>query len=199
MRERVVALAVAVTAAVSVFFVGYSQAESVGLPPLPDDVKMLNGNRADVPSDADVARLVGLLERHEPKVHNRPSELTGISNEEARQVLFDNFQSDLAALNGDPLRLVSGVDVEKVRNDYTAVVNTGHDQPALLSSSMPIFQTGQHIPSLHLESHSQGFSPEDPLVDLTIGHEIGDGVKFPGLDLSPLGLIPLPGQPALVR
>ncbi len=89
--------------------------------------------------------------------------------------------------------------VERFHSDHVAVVQGeggGSPEPMLLQSALPLrtgTDEGPKAPvSLDLQATDTGFEPSNPLVDLTLPEELGEGISLPEADLE----VKLAGAPS---
>lgn len=114
----------------------------------------------------------------------------------------------LTAVFGEVLEEAAGIygnlDVERFTSDYAAVVKLGAsgsenhvegEEPGLLTSTLPLRtenSEGIKVPvDLDLEYEAGALQPENPLVDISIPSEIGQGISLPDIGIT----IDLPDAP----
>lgn len=122
------------------------------------------------------------------------TEYGNASDAKAESVANEHFDSILDDGSSTGPDLKPDQKIIKYQSDTTAIVSDGDDR-AILQSTLPMRATddedGKTRPvSLDLEDHAGFVSPENPLADIRIGDELGDGVSFPdiGVSIRPLGM-----------
>ncbi len=97
---------------------------------------------------------------------------TDISATEAEGLLPLFFSEQLAALNGDPARLLTNLEVVKPLGTNAALISEGKGEFSLLESSIPIeSEVGQDSKQpldLDLERFGDSFIPKNPLADISL-------------------------------
>lgn len=99
---------------------------------------------------------------------------------DAEALLRSVFGSVLESLNQDPARFLSDAKVGSVGEDGATVTSEGDTQ--LLETNIPVQaeeEGGALGPvDLDLAQGAEGWEPENPLVDLTIGHSADEGIEI---------------------
>jgi YD repeat-containing protein len=95
-----------------------------------------------------------------------------ISESEAEGLLPQFFSKQLAALKGDPARLIADLDVVKSLGPNAALISEGEGEFSLLESSAQIeSEVGQDSKQpldIELELSGEGFTPKNPLADMSL-------------------------------
>ena len=108
-------------------------------------------------------------------------EMEGIGREEAEEVIEGVFGD---ALEG-PAQFLDELEIDAFRSDYVAVVAppSPASSPGLISSVLPLRtenQSGEkELVDLGLENSGDYLVPDNPLVDLRIPTDLGDGIVMP--------------------
>lgn len=97
---------------------------------------------------------------------------TNLTAAEAQSLLVEAFPLQLKALNADPARVLSTLEVEKPLGTYGALVSDEEGESAILNSSAPVQSDlggeGKEPVDLALERSGQGFVPENPLTEVEL-------------------------------
>lgn len=96
-----------------------------------------------------------------------------MSASEARSLVDEAFPEAMAALNEDPGRVLTHLDVEKPLGTYAAAVGNGHgEELSLVESSAPVESElggeGEQPVDLTLEESGGGFAPANPITGLEL-------------------------------
>jgi Ca2+-binding RTX toxin-like protein len=109
------------------------------------------------------------------------SAYAGVSDGEAEELLQSVFGPVLAELNQDPARFLSDATVERYAGDGGAVV-TNDGETQLLESNLPLQAEEEDGDAAQLDvtlaPGSEGWEPENPLVDLAIGRSADEGIEI---------------------
>lgn len=176
---------------------------AAGLPPLPNP-------------DAITAALSEGLVKYEKEVRLQEEELESPASiaerESSRQAYADlgpaqaealleaEFGEQLEELNADPARALSDEHLDHAAGEDAATV-TGEGKTRLLETTIPVEAenaAGEEAKvDLTLEETSAGFEPENPLVDLSIGKSVEEGVEVgeDGLTITQAGTEGAVGRP----
>lgn len=176
---------------------------AAGLPPLPDP-------------DAITAALSEGLVKYEKEVRLQEEELESpasiaerensrlayadLGPAQAEALLEAEFGEQLEELNADPARALSDEHLDQTAGEDAATV-TGEGKTRLLETTIPVEAenaAGEEAKvDLTLEETSAGFEPENPLVDLSIGKSVEEGVEVgeDGLTITQAGTEGAVGRP----
>lgn len=105
----------------------------------------------------------------------------GLDREQAKELLQEVFGAELEV----PAEFFDELDVEAFRSDQVALIDSpASGAPAgLLSSTLPLRAENEadekELIDLDLKQEGQHFEPENPLVDVEIPTELGEGVSIP--------------------
>jgi sugar lactone lactonase YvrE len=106
-----------------------------------------------------------------------------ITTAEAEELLTSKFGEALAELNIDPARYLSDAELIQSLGEGAAVV-TSEGQTTLMEGALPIETTNEEGEpekvDLSLEESPEGFEPENPIVETTIGASAEEGVSLGG-------------------
>jgi YD repeat-containing protein len=118
----------------------------------------------------------------------------GLSSGEAQSLLLEAFPEQLSALNEDPARVISGLQLEKPLGTYGALISEPDGEKSILESSVPVESEvggdGKAPVDLSLEPSGEGFAPANPLTKLelpasaegTVRLHEGLGIQLPTAD-----------------
>jgi Ca2+-binding RTX toxin-like protein len=99
---------------------------------------------------------------------------------EAEALLRSVFGSVLENLNQDPARFLSDAKVDRVSEGGATVTSEGDAQ--LLETNIPVQAEEENgelgTVNLDLAESTEGWAPENPLVDLTIGNSADEGIEL---------------------
>jgi YD repeat-containing protein len=97
---------------------------------------------------------------------------TNLTAGEARNLLVEAFPLQLKALNADPARVLSTLEVEKPLGTYGALVSDEEGESAILDSSVPVQSDlggeGKEPVDLALEQVGNSFLPQNPLTEVEL-------------------------------
>ena len=91
---------------------------------------------------------------------------------EAQSLLVEAFPGQLKALNADPARVLSTLEVEKPLGTYGALVSNEEGESAILDSSVPVQSElggeGKEPVDLALEQSGSSFVPQNPITEVEL-------------------------------
>ena len=91
---------------------------------------------------------------------------------EAQSLLLETFPGQLEQLNGDPARVLSELEIEKPLGTYSALVEAGNGESAILDSSVPVESDlggeGKAPVDLTLERSGTSFVPRNPITEVEL-------------------------------
>jgi YD repeat-containing protein len=134
------------------------------------------------------------LESPQAEAEREASELAyaNLSTGEEEQLLREQFEAQLEAIDSDPARVLDELTLERIDSPTEALVNLG-GETLLLEAEVPLRAREEdgdlRKVELGLEESAEGYEPANPLVDLTLPAssdepiEIGDR----GLSVSAVG------------
>ena len=97
---------------------------------------------------------------------------TNLTAGEAQSLLVEAFPGQLKALNGDPARVLSELEIEKPLGTYAARVEAGEGESAILDSSVPVQSEiggeGKAPVDLTLERSGSSFVPRNPITEVKL-------------------------------
>ncbi len=100
------------------------------------------------------------------------SAYTNLTAGEAQSLLVESFSRQLKALNADPARVLSALEVEKSLGTYGALVSDDEGESAILNSSAPVQSDlggeGEEPVDLALERSGSSFVPQNPITEVEL-------------------------------
>ena len=175
-------------------------------PPLQESFGSEPAPSVQPPTGDDIAEGIAKLEREEAEQAKqlaapdakREREASreayaGIGPEEATRLLNAQFSEQLAALNGEPARFLSDATLTRSLGERGAEVVNPEGEKQLLEASIPIRAKNNkgelRKVDLSLKRVKDGYEPDNPLVDLSIGESASEGVAVGdrGLAISQVG------------
>ena len=114
------------------------------------------------------------LESPEAKHQRETSQsaYTSLTAGEAQALLVEAFPQQLKALNADPARVLSTLEVEKPLGTYGALVSDEEGESAILNSSVPVQSDlggqGKEPVDLALEQSGSSFVPQNPITEVEL-------------------------------
>jgi YD repeat-containing protein len=91
---------------------------------------------------------------------------------EARELVLDAFPEELNALNADPARVLSELEIEKPLGTYAALISDQQGERSIVESSVPVESTlggeGKQPVDLTLEQSGTDFVPKNPVTEVTL-------------------------------
>ncbi len=95
-----------------------------------------------------------------------------LSASEARELVFEAFSGQLDALNADPARVLSELEIEKALGTYAALISDQQGERSIVESSVPVESElggeGKQPVDLTLEQSGADFVPTNPLTEVTL-------------------------------
>ncbi len=108
----------------------------------------------------------------------------GLSASQAQDLLTESFPEQLEALNADPARFLSELEIEKPLGTYGALVSVGEGESAIVESTVPVQSDlggdGNEPVDLALERSGPAFVPQNPLTELELPGSAADPIKLHG-------------------
>jgi sugar lactone lactonase YvrE len=105
-----------------------------------------------------------------------------LSSTEAQALVFDEFPQEIAALNADPARVLSELEVEKPLGTYAARIAAAGGESAIVESTVPVQSSlggeGERPVDLTLERKGDALVPRNPLSTVEIPVSAGGAVKL---------------------
>jgi hypothetical protein len=165
--------------------------------PLSDEVSMSSESSAPAPG---TEAIVGGYEAAKQKEEEREEELAspaaveereasrhayaGIGAAEAEELLSAKFPEAFASLNADPARALSDVRLDRPLGEGDAVVTTEEGKTQLLESTFPVETENDEGEmekvDVTLEKTSEGYVPENPVVEVAIAESAAEGIEIGG-------------------
>ncbi len=102
---------------------------------------------------------------------------------EARSLINEAFPETMAALNENPGRVLTHLDIENRLGTYAAIVGNGHgEERSLVESSVPVESSlggeGEKPVDLNLERSGAGFVPANPITQLELPGTAQDSIEL---------------------
>jgi sugar lactone lactonase YvrE len=140
-------------------------------------------NEAIVDAEREEERRKGELNEPEAIAERLQSQhaYTGLSPDQAEQLLLQSFPEQLAKLDAEPARSLADVKVEKVFEQTAATISEG-GHGYLLEAGIPIRTKDDEgnlsKVDLDLERTEEGFQPENPLTEVAIPESASDPIAI---------------------
>ncbi len=107
-----------------------------------------------------------------------------LSADEAQSLLVKAFPRQLAALNADPARVLSALEVEEPLGSYGALVSSDEGGRAILNSSVPVQSDlggeGKEPVDLALKRSGSSFVPQNPLTEIELPDSAEEPIQLKG-------------------
>ncbi len=121
----------------------------------------------------------------------------GLSDGDAASLLREQFSRFLDSRQVDPSELVPPSEVVKYLSDTSARIDGGPGQPdQIVESTIPLrarTDSGQKAPvDLSLDRQGTAYAPANPLADISVPVDIGDGIDLPDANVA----VEAPSAPA---
>ena len=91
---------------------------------------------------------------------------------EARELVLDAFPEELNALNADPARVLSELEIEKPLGTYAVLISDEQGERSIVESSVPVESAlggeGKQPVDLTLEQSGTDFIPKNPVTEVTL-------------------------------
>ena len=163
-----------------------------------EDPPIVQEDPTPVPGDEEMAKALEEAERKEEERKEEQEEALSspaavqereasreaygdLSATEAQDLLFAAFPEQLKALNADPARVLSDLDVEKTLGTYGAQVTDEDGSTSLVESPIPIESElpggKEEQVDLSLEDAGSGFEPETGFTEVRLPDSLGGSIE----------------------